>query len=404
MSVFKRYISYLERQSDGVPVLRVRYRALQHTSLLGLAVNSSLVLAKTLVGWAAHSVSVMGDAVNNLSDCVSSLVSLLASRFAKRPADDNHPFGHARLEYLASTFIAALVFFIGLELGKQSIGRIIKSQPVAVSPVLAIVLSCSIFLKLLLFLVNRHLGRYFDSDMMRAVASDSIADVLSTTSVLVGLLVGRLTGLRTDGWFGLAVSVFILYSGFDILKETISRLLGAKPDPDLSKKILDLVNDRPGILGSHDLILHDYGPGRYFATVDVEVDAAAPILISHERIDEIERDVKRETGVQLVVHLDPVVLNDPLTLEFKEETAAIVRQIPGFIDFHDFRISRKQDEYHVIFDIVIEPGAEISDQDIYRRIESALNEAHPPRTIRVFLTVDRSYHFNYVADQPEQIP
>ena len=323
------------------------------SSWVGIVCNALLCAAKLTIGIVSGSVSITADAVNNLSDAAASVVTLLGFKLASKPADDEHPYGHDRIEYLAGLAVAVLILIIGFELVKSSVDKILHPTAVEFSPALVIVLVLSILGKLWLAIFNRTLGKKIRSSALIAASADSRNDVLATSAVLLACVIGKATGLMLDGYIGLLVAVFILCSGIGIIKDTIDPLLGAAPDEELVHRIAGIVTAQEKVLGVHDLIIHDYGPGRRFASLHAEMDAQQDVLESHEIIDDLERLVKQELNVELVIHFDPVVTDDEERNTMRNQIEQIVREIDERLSIHDFRMVRGVGHTNVIFDMVV---------------------------------------------------
>jgi len=319
----------------------------------GIVCNILLFLGKLLAGLLSGSVSVMADAFNNLADASSSLVTLLGFKLAEKPADPHHPYGHARFEYLSGLVVAAMILLIGAELVKSSVDKILHPEAVAFTWLTAGILTASILVKLWLAGFCRKLGRQIGSAALEATAADSRNDVISTASVLAAGLLSMFFGWQIDGFVGLAVAVFILYSGVGIAKDTIDPLLGEAPDPGLVQMINDRILSYEKVLGIHDLMVHDYGPGRRFASVHVEMDSKEDPLICHDIIDNIERDFLEQYHIQLVVHYDPLVTDDAELTRMRELVTAEVRDIDQRLSLHDFRMVRGPGHTNLIFDLSI---------------------------------------------------
>ncbi|MEG0854712.1 MAG: cation diffusion facilitator family transporter, partial [Angelakisella sp.] len=288
-------------------------------SLVGIVVNLLLFAGKFTVGTLFGSVAITADGVNNLSDAGSSVVSLISFRLAGKPADREHPYGHARIEYLAAMIVACLILVLGVELGKSSFEKILNPEAITFSMLMVGVLVFSIGAKLWLFFFNRNLGKRIDSEVMRATAADSLSDVMATTAVLISTLLSPILGYPLDGWMGVAVSAFILLSGINIIRDAMNKLLGDAPTQELVESIERFVVAYDGILGVHDLMVHSYGPGRCFASLHAEVSSREDILKSHDLIDNIERDILRREGVHLVLHLDPIVTDNAEMSAMREQ-------------------------------------------------------------------------------------
>lgn len=319
----------------------------------GIVCNSLLFAAKLAAGWLAGSVAIMADGWNNLSDAAASVVTLLGFRLAQRPADKDHPYGHARYEYLSALTVAVLILLIGVELAQSSVGKIMEPQNVEVSGLSVAVLLGSMAMKLWMMHWFRVTGKLIDSDTLRATAVDSRNDVLATGAVLVGCLVGHFFQIRIDGWIGLAVALFILYSGIGMARQTVSPLLGEQADAQLVDKIRGVILSHEKILGIHDLLVHDYGPGRCFASVHAEVSARENILVCHDMIDDIERDVLRELNVHLVIHYDPVDVEDQQWQQLRAAVEQIIFRMDPRLSVHDFRLAREGEALRLVFDLEV---------------------------------------------------
>ena len=369
------------------PKVRGAYGKL--AGIVGIICNLLLFAGKLLAGLLSGSVAVGADAVNNLSDASSSLVTLLGFKLAERPADDEHPYGHARIEYLSGLAVAALILLIGAELGKSSIAKILHPVPVDFSWLTLGVLTASILLKLWMALFCKRLGKRIGSTTLDATAADSRNDVITTGAVLLGCLIGHFTGLHADGWVGLLVAAFVVWSGCGVAKETISPLLGKQADPELVRRISTLVLSHPKILGIHDLMVHDYGPGQCFATVHAEMDAREDPLHCHDIIDDIERDSLRELRVHLVIHYDPIVTNDPEVESLRIYLHEHLHEINAGLTFHDLRLVRGASHSNVIFDCIMPYGTDMSESELRERISELVKQKNP--SYSCVITVDRSY-------------
>ena len=323
------------------------------SGIVGIACNLILFAGKLAVGLLAGAMSITADAMNNLSDAASSIVTLIGFRLAERPADEDHPYGHARYEYLSGLAVAALIIVIGFELAKGSVEKIFNPEPVAFSLVTALVLVGSILVKLWLAAFNRRLGKHIDSQTLLATAADSRNDVISTMAVLAAGLVEQFSGWQVDGFMGLGVALFILYSGAMLAKETISPLLGESGSPELRKLIVDTVLSDERVLGYHDLMVHDYGPGQRFASLHVEMDQRDDPLLCHEIIDNLERACYQQHNVHLVIHYDPVVVGDEELNEMRQMVSQTLAQQDSRLSLHDFRMVRGKGHTNLIFDVAL---------------------------------------------------
>lgn len=341
------------KDADNTESPKVRSAYGKLSGIVGILCNLLLFAGKLIVGTLAGSVSITADAVNNLSDASSSLVTLIGFRIAEMPADANHPYGHARVEYLSGLIVSALILLIGVELGKSSVEKIFHPSVVTFSWITALVLVGSILVKLWLSLFNTKLGRRIDSAALLATAADSRNDVISTAAVLLAAIVGRYTNLNIDGYVGALVALFIIWSGIGIAKDTINPLLGQGPDPELREKILEILRKDPRVLGLHDLMVHDYGPGQRFATVHVEMDMRVDPMESHDLIDDMERACLRQYNVHLSIHYDPVVTDDEELNRMRTLVEECIRPIDPRLSVHDFRMVPGPLHTNLIFDMIL---------------------------------------------------
>lgn len=352
---------------------RVRSAIGTLSGFVGIACNLLLFLGKLLVGTLSGSVSITADAMNNLSDASGSIVTLAGFKLAEKPADAEHPYGHARFEYLSGLAVAAMILIIGFELAKTSVEKILNPTAVSLSLVTATVLVGSIAVKLWMAVFNNRLGRLIDSTTLFATAADSRNDCISTAAVLVAAVIEHFLNLRVDGFFGLAVAIFILYSGWNLAKETISPLLGENASPELRKQIVDYMDAQPQVLGIHDLMVHDYGPGQRFASIHVEMDKNQDPLVCHELIDDMEQECLRSHNIHLVIHYDPIVTDDPELNRLKDQVRGLLRDYDNRLTFHDFRMVPGQRHTNLVFDVAMPSDLAGQERDIRKSIEEALN-------------------------------
>jgi len=373
-------------QTDS-PALRSAIGSL--SGAVGIGCNVLLFLVKLLAGTLSGSVSITADALNNLSDASGSIVTLIGFRVADKPADEHHPYGHARAEYLSGLGVAVLILFIGFELVKSSVSKILFPSAVSFTGLTAAILVFSIAVKLWMSLFNRRLGKLIDSTALLATAADSRNDCVSTAAVLLAGLIEQLWDLRIDGWFGLGVAAFILYSGFQLAKDTISPLLGENADPELRSKIVDYIEAQPKVLGYHDLMVHDYGPGQRFASLHVEMDHREDPLDCHELIDDMERECLRSHNVHLVIHYDPVVTDDPELTRLKLETQRLLQLQDERLSLHDFRMVQGRRHMNLVFDVALPNDLQKHGEQLRQNIENALNE-EGPMVYHVKITFDNA--------------
>ena len=344
------------------------------SGIVGIVCNVLLCGGKLAVGIATGSVSITADAMNNLSDATSSVVTMLGFRLAERPADEEHPFGHAQYEYLSGLAVSALILIIGVELAKSSLDKVLHPAAVEFGWTTAAVLVGSILVKLWMSLFNTRLSKTIHSATLAATAADSRNDVITTSAVLLAALIEHFTAFRADGWMGLAVSCFILYSGVGLAKDTISPLLGENADPELREKIVDNIRACPKVLGFHDLMVHDYGPGQRFASIHVEMDRREDPMECHEIIDDLERECLKSHGVHLVIHYDPVVTNDPELDRMHVRVEQLLHTYDIRLGVHDFRMVPGKGHVNLIFDVVLPTDLRGQEADITAALEKALNQ------------------------------
>ncbi len=361
------------RHTDA-PEVRAAYGIL--AGVTGIVCNILLFVCKLLAGLLSGSVAVTADAVNNLSDAAGSVVTLLGFRLAERPADEEHPYGHARIEYIAGLAVAALILLVGVELGKSSIEKILTPDAIELSWLTFAILAGSILIKLWMSLFARRLGRAIGSTTLAATAADSRNDMLATAAVLLGCLLGSFFDLRPDGWLGLAVAVFIVCSGCGLARDTISPLLGRKPDPALVERLSSLILSHERVLGIHDLMVHDYGPGQCFASVHAEMNAGDDVLVCHEVLDTIEREALAQLQVHLVIHYDPIVTDDPELNRLHRCVQDAVAAMDPQIDVHDFRMVRGEKSSNLIFDLAVPFAWQNRRAELRSAIEQALGPGY----------------------------
>ena len=390
----KRFIKNSTDVND--PAVRTAYGNL--AGAVGIFCNVLLCAAKLAVGTLFGSISITADAVNNLSDASSSVITLVGFRLSAKPADDEHPYGHARIEYLAGLAVSVMILVIGVELARSSIGKILSPTAVEFSLVTVAVLLLSIGVKLWMAAFNKKVGRRIGSAALEATAMDSRNDVISTAAVLAASVVSGLTGLELDGWMGLGVALFILWSGVGILKETVDPLLGEAPSEELTDYIGKKVMSYDGVLGTHDLMVHDYGPGRRFASAHAEVDYRMNILDAHELLDDIERDVRTKLHVDLVLHCDPIVTDDAERSALRDRVLSYLTEQDARLSIHDFRVVRGTGHTNVIFDLVVPFDLAGKTAELQRGLERALSA--DGQRYHAVITADAEA-FNDVHTRPE---
>ena len=364
-------------------------------SMVGIIANLILCLSKMGIGLLFKSMAIFADGINNLSDAGSSVVTLIGFKLSAKPADEDHPFGHARIEYISGMIVSFIILLLGLELIRSSISKILNPEPILFSPILIMVLVFSIMVKLWLSRFNRILGTKIQSTTMIATATDSRNDVLATSAVLLATIISYFTGINLDGLMGGVVGAFIFYSGISLIKETTSPLLGQAPDPEFVNAIQTRLLSYKEITGFHDLVLHCYGPNRWFASVHAEVPADANLLHCHDIIDNIERDLQREMGIDMVIHMDPIVTNDPVINDLKAQVKEFAKTIDPRLSIHDFRMVMGPTHSNIIFDIAIPIGFKQSPSELAKALDTAIKSINPD--YYTVITVDTNYISTSIA-------
>ena len=360
------------RENTQDPAVRSAVGSL--SGVVGILCNLLLFCLKLLVGTLAASVSITADAMNNLSDATSSIVTLLGFKLAEKPADEDHPYGHARFEYLSGLAVAVMIIVIGFELGKSSVEKILNPTAVEFTFATCVVLLGSIAVKMWLAFFNNKLGKMINASALEATAADSRNDCIATAAVLLAALVEAVTDWKIDGWMGLAVAVFILFSGWNLAKDTISPLLGEAASRELQEQIVGFIGTDPKVLGYHDLMVHDYGPGQRFASLHVEMDKDEDPLACHEIIDDLERECFRQYGIHLVIHYDPVVTNDPELERMRALVTAILKVKDERLSIHDFRMVPGSGHTNLIFDVSLPCDLRGHEKTLQGALEAALND------------------------------
>ena len=376
-----------DRENVTSPAVRRAYGTL--CGVVGIALNILLFAGKFFAGQLSGSIAVTADAFNNLSDAGSSAVTLLGFRLAGRKPDTEHPFGHGRVEYISGLAVAGLILLMGVELAKSSVAKILHPEEVTFSLLALGILAASVGVKLYMWGYNRSVGRRIRSAAMEATAMDSLSDAASTAAVLLAMLVGKWTGLAVDGYVGLLVALFILFSAYKAARETLSPLLGQAPDPELVQEIRDIVAAHSAVQGIHDLVVHDYGPGRCMISLHAEVPAHGDIAELHDVIDNIERELAEKLHCQAVIHMDPIVTDDAAVAALRRRVAEAVKQVDPRMTIHDFRMVRGATHSNLIFDAVLPFSAEKTPEQAAQEIRQLVREMDGSYFAAV--TVERSY-------------
>ena len=380
----RRFIKNYQDTKDA----NVRTNVGKLSGIVGIFSNLFLFVIKFVIGTIVHSVSIQADGVNNLTDAGSNIISILSFHLANKPADKDHPFGHERTETIASLFVGILILVLGFETAKESISKVIHPGSIDFRIASVIILLISIIVKFWMYAYNKKLSKTYDSSLLEATALDSISDVCGTTAVLVSTLLSPVLHFNLDGYMGIVVSGIILYGAYGLLRDMINSLIGEAPDPELVHNIVDMIMAHPAILGVHDMMLHNYGPNKIFASAHVEVDSSKDIFETHDHIDNIEREVKKNMNIDLVLHMDPVKVNDPETELYRAKVVEAIHQIDPKWRFHDFRIVSGPTHVNLVFDLVIPFEEKYTQEEIE---EMLLKHIESDKKIYLVLTIDHPY-------------
>ena len=383
--LIRRFITDSQNHED--PSVRKGYGIF--SGIIGLILNIVLSLTKIIAGTVFNSISVTADGINNMSDAGSSIVTLIGFKMSGKPADRDHPFGHARIEYLTGFILGIAILFVGVELIRSSANKIMDPRPATYSTIMFVILALSIAVKLWLNRLYARIAEIISSSTIKAASLDSANDVLATSAVLIGALISKFAGVEIDGWMGIGVALFVLWSGIQILKSILGPILGQMPDPKLVDSIEKKILSYDGILNIHDLVIHNYGPAVYFATVHAEVHANESFLKSHDIIDCIERDCARDLNINLVIHMDPIITDDEEVNRLKKMTEEIVTNIDQRFTIHDFRIVKGETHTNLIFDVVVPAELDVSATKLIHRIEKAIKTEDP--NYYPVITIDKNY-------------
>lgn len=380
----RRFIKNYQDTKDA----NVRTNIGKLSGIVGIFSNLFLFVIKFVIGTIVHSVSIQADGVNNLTDAGSNIISILSFHLANKPADKDHPFGHERTETIASLFVGILILVLGFETAKESVSKVIHPGSIDFRIASVIILLISIIVKFWMYAYNKKLSKTYDSSLLEATALDSISDVCGTTAVLVSTLLSPVLHFNLDGYMGIVVSGIILYGAYGLLRDMINSLIGEAPDPELVHNIVDRIMAHPAILGVHDMMLHNYGPNKIFASAHVEVDSSKDIFETHDHIDNIEREVKENMNIDLVLHMDPVKVNDPETELYRAKVVEAIHQIDPKWGFHDFRIVSGPTHVNLVFDLVIPFEEKYAQEEIEAML---LKHIQSDKKIYFVLTIDHPY-------------
>lgn len=364
-----------DKENTDAPEVRQKYGLL--SGIVGICLNILLFAAKFLAGVISSSISIIADAFNNLSDAGSSIITLIGFKIAAQEADSDHPFGHGRSEYISGLIVSIIILVMAIELIHSSISKILHPEPITFTPVVLLILTLSILVKLYMYCYNKALSKKIGSSALQATAADSFSDALATSAVLIATIVSKLSGLNIDGWCGILVGILIFMGGIEAAKDTTGPLLGQAPDPDFIERIRSIVTQYDAVLGIHDLIVHDYGPGRRMISLHAEVPAKGDILQLHDTIDNIEKRLQKELRCSAVIHMDPIMNDDAETTECKALASDILSQIDPELSLHDFRIVKGPTHTNLIFDVVVPYQISYTIEQLKQMIEERLQQHDP---------------------------
>ena len=358
--------------------------------IVGIFINLLLSITKIFIGVIVSSIAITADGFNNLSDALSSIVTIIGFKMASKPADEEHPFGHGRIEYISALIVAFLVMLVGLQFVKSSITKIITPEKITFELIPFLLLLFSIILKLWLSRFNKTIGNIINSSALKAASIDALGDVFTSSCVAISFLVSKFTSIPVDGYFGLIVALFILYSGFNLIKETLNPLLGEAPDPELVKKIKEMVLDYDNILGVHDLIIHNYGPGKAMASIHAEIPSDISVMQIHEIIDTAEREISEKLDIHLVIHMDPICITDEENIITLKEINNIIDVNPNFTSIHDFRIIGTGENKTLLFDAVVnDKKVKINNEILKEELINDILKLHP--NYKCIITIDKHF-------------
>lgn len=383
--LYKLFIKDYENTKD--PIVRQKYGKL--CGFVGIISNMILCIMKVLIGIFTNSIAIIADGINNLADASSSIITLIGFKLAAMPEDEEHPYGHARIEYLTGLLISAIIIVLGLQLIKTSFNKVLHPEPMQFSYITIVILGVAIAVKIWQSMFNRSAGKKINSITLMATATDSRNDVIATSAVLISLFLGKITGLQLDGIMGCFVALFILWSGIQLIRETSSPLLGEAPDPALVTAIREGAESYEGVIGTHDLMIHNYGPGRIFASIHIEVDSEQDIMESHDIIDNLERALSHNLKIHLTAHMDPVKLNDPLTEKLRSILQETIAHLDGILGIHDLRIIPGPTHTNIIFDAVMSSDCKLKQSEVHAVISKRIKQIN--QNYFVSITFDKAY-------------
>lgn len=386
--MLKKILKKLQQNKEETDDMRFVYGML--AGIVGIGVNIILFAIKFVIGIMTNSVAILADAFNNFGDIGSSVLTLMGFKLSSLPPDKEHPFGHGRIEYITSLIISIVIMIIGFQFLRDSFNRILKPSRLEFSWITIVTLFITIIIKLWLGWFNKKLGDKIDSEVLQANSLDSFSDVVSTLTVIFSLIISRFTAISVDGYIGLLVSLFIMYSGYSLIRESVDLLIGGRGDPDLAKKIKEKVISYEGILGIHDLMIHSYGPGQFVVSLHAEISEKMPIMDAHDLIDAIERDLSEEMSIEVTIHMDPLNLDDEEINRTRKEIANVISEIPEIDSFHDLRVVGKGDNKNIIFDVVVSFDIKPEEEEAFKNmLNKKIQERYPG--YNAVITIDRKY-------------
>ena len=383
--IWKKFIKDHENIKD--PIVRSRYTRL--TGFMGIAVNTVLCVIKIIIGLTIHSIAVMADGIHDMADSLAASVTLIGANLAKKPADEDHPYGHARSEYIASLVVSGIIMFVGYELLKNSVEKCMHPVESEFSWAIVGFMVFAILLKGSSSLFIIATGKRISSLPVIAAGTDNRNDVITSILILIGMLVHHFTGFDPDGYLGIVMSLFILYSGFTLIRQTVDQLLGARPDPEMVKEMEEIIESHPVVLDAHDLVIHSYGPGRTYATFHAEVDADSDIMEVHDALDHIEREISEKLGINVTCHMDPVFADDPIRKELGRTIGKVLEGYTQVKGFHDLRIVHDEDTTKVSFDVEVAPGKDFDGAEIYGKLADAIKSMNGD--LEIDINFDQAY-------------
>ena len=383
--IWKKFIKDHENIKD--PIVRSRYTRL--TGFMGIAVNTVLCIIKIIIGLTIHSIAVMADGIHDMADSLAASVTLIGANLAKKPADEDHPYGHARSEYIASLVVSGIIMFVGYELLKNSVEKCMHPMESEFSWAIVGFMVFAILLKGSSSLFIIATGKRISSLPVIAAGTDNRNDVITSILILIGMLVHHFTGFDPDGYLGIVMSLFILYSGFTLIRQTVDQLLGARPDPEMVKEMEEIIESHPVVLDAHDLVIHSYGPGRTYATFHAEVDADSDIMEVHDALDHIEREISEKLGINVTCHMDPVFADDPIRKELGRTIGRVLEGYTQVKGFHDLRIVHDEDTTKVSFDVEVAPGKDFDGAEIYGKLADAIKSMNGE--LEIDINFDQAY-------------